>query len=91
MVSYDCDPAGTALKGWGTVTGTNSSGFTALPGGLRYDLNKTFSVINSDGYFWSSSMNDSSSALRRRVNSSETGISRYSLGRASGISVRCVQ
>jgi uncharacterized protein (TIGR02145 family)/prepilin-type N-terminal cleavage/methylation domain-containing protein len=94
----DCDPAGGALKEagtthWGAETcGTatcNSSGFTAIPGGIR-GYTGGFS-LSSYAFLWSSS-DDGSGGHRRRYlteSSSEINRSTYSMG--AGYSVRCLK
>ena len=88
--SYDCDPAGTALKGWGTVTGTNSSGFTALPSGIRDERTREFDYITAYAGFWSSS-ESGTSTWRRYLYSSNTQVYRGLNNKARGSAVRCVQ
>ena len=67
---------------------TNSSGFTALPGGLR-DNNGDFGGMTYYGYWWSSSVLSGSFAWSRLLNNLSSDILRYSLNRSSGFSVRC--
>ena len=76
--------------GWNSPnTGaTNSSGFTALPGGLRYS-NGGFEVASYSGYWWSSSVNSGSNGLIRYLFHTSSPINRYHDYRASGFSVRC--
>jgi len=69
--------------------GTNSSGFSALAGGLRY-FNGNFYGEGNDGYFWSSSPYGTN-AWYRRLGSGDSGVSRYNYFRRSGFSVRCVR
>jgi len=72
---------------------TNSSGFTALPGGL-YNGATTFSELNQLGFFWSSTMipaplfTDAYSILLYN-NFSEADHFRIWVGQ--GASVRCVK
>jgi len=52
--------AGTLMKstsalwnvGFGTISGTNTSGFSALPGGYRYS-DGSFGYVRNDAFFWS--------------------------------------
>ncbi|MFM8512371.1 MAG: FISUMP domain-containing protein, partial [Bacteroidota bacterium] len=79
--------------GWASPnTGaTNSSGFTALPGGLRY-YSGDFSDVTSDGYWWSSSVSSGSTAWYRNLNYYHgSNITRYNFNRAFGFSVRCLK
>lgn len=90
--------AGIKLKESGTehwwsnsgTNGTNESNYTALPGGCRYSTG-TFSLINTDGYWWSSdSYNTSDSwmmALSYNVASTYHGYEH----KTYGFSVRCIK
>ncbi len=93
--------AGGALKststqptpgGWASPnTGaTNSSGFTATPGGLR-DTNGVFSTIPAYGCWWSSSVSSASDAWYRRLNYDFIYVYRYDYSRTLGFSVRCLK
>jgi uncharacterized protein (TIGR02145 family) len=73
--------------------GTNSSGFSGLPGGYRYGSYggaAGFSNAGSQGYWWSSSP-DGSDAWYRYLFSNGEDVYRYSNYRRSGVSVRCVR
>jgi len=76
--------------GWNSPnTGaTNSSGFTALPGGLRIS-NGDFYGLTNNGVWWSSSVSSGSGAWSRDLNNGSSNIYRDSFGRAFGFSVRC--
>ncbi len=91
--------AGGALKstamhptpgGWNppNTGATNSSGFTALPGGLR-DTYGDFNFMAYDGSWWSSSVLSGSAARYRFLNNYTSTIGRYTYDRTSGFSVRC--
>ena len=67
---------------------TNSSGFTALPGGRRNDNGDFFNVA-FDGYWWSSSVLSGSSAGTRNLNYDASNVNRLSNTRTYGFSVRC--
>jgi len=93
--------AGEALKstaiqptpgGWNSLnTGaTNSSGFTALPGGLR-NFNGDFNDMAFSGCWWSSSVSSASDAWYRALGYITSGFNLYNLGRTSGFSVRCLK
>jgi uncharacterized protein (TIGR02145 family) len=84
--------AGGAMKstsGWNNNgNGSNSSGFTGLPGGGRFLGG--FSDDGNYGYWWSASESGSSSWERRLVSSSDY-VLRYSGSREYGFSARCVR
>ena len=84
---------GTQLKasasdspGW---NGTNSSGFSALPGGSRF-YNGDFNSVGYYAYFWSSSP-IGYSAWNRGLSSSNATVYRNDGNLRSGFSVRCVR
>jgi len=87
---------GVALKespeAWGRTAydrATDSFGFSALPGGNRYD-NGNFKSVQIVGHWWSSSLKRRS-AWSRSLLYSDAKIRRYNLGRGWGLSVRCLQ
>ena len=55
---------------------TNTSGFTALPGGYR-DLSGGFYNLTNEDYFWSSSESSSSNAWRRYLCYNYENVYRY--------------
>ena len=73
----------------GEGNGTNSSGFSGLPGGYR-GSNGVFYSQSSAGIWWSSSAS-SSDAWYRRLNSSSNEVYRWADDPQSGFSVRCIQ
>ncbi len=89
--------AGGKLKETGTThwqspnTGaTNSSGFTAFPGGSRFGSG-TFESIGSNGSWWSSSESDASYAHFRGLGYNYAYFSYRYANKMDGISVRCVR
>ena len=70
--------------------GTNSSGFSGLPGGGRYDYGGGFSFAGYYGYWWSSSPNGSN-AWYRFLSSNSESVGRSYSGQGDGFSVRCVR
>ena len=74
---------------------TNSSGFSALPSGLRDAKNQFFSIsrkINSCGYWWSSTESLSFSAYVRAMYSEDsTVVYRSTAHKSTGESVRCIK
>ena len=71
--------------------GTNSSGFSALPGGDRYDGYGYFSFGGDYGFWWSSSANGANYAWFRNLSSVDGAVSRYNSTQRNGFSVRCVR
>ena len=84
---------GTQMKteyGWYNAgNGTNSSGFSGLPGGYR-STNGAFNYAGDFGDWWSSSPSGSS-AWSRGLNYINEFVSRSSINRRLGLSVRCVR
>lgn len=80
-----------ATSGWNSGgNGTNSSGFSALPGGYRYG-NGSFYAVGNGGYLWSSSEFNSDNAWYRQLHYASSGILRYNDYKPYGLSVRCVK
>ena len=69
--------------------GTNSSGFSGLPGGYRYGSGN-FGSAGSSGYWWSSSP-DGSDAWYRSLSYVSANVGRYYFNLRYGFSVRCVR
>jgi len=93
------DVAGGALKstatqptpgGWNppNTGATNSSGFTALPGGLR-NGGGDFNGMANHGCWWSSSVSSESNAWDYYLYFNNSAIYRYFTNRSVGFSVRC--
>ena len=90
--------AGGALKEAGTshwsspnTSATNSSGFSALPGGYRDDSDGSFDNLGINGYWWSSTEYDGSLAWDRSLNYYNAYVSRYDDDKWYGFSVRCLR
>jgi uncharacterized protein (TIGR02145 family) len=69
---------------------TNSSGFTALPGGGR-DYNQGFTNLNQFAYFWSSSQYDATKACARDLYYNSGYVWRFSYYETAGFSARCLK
>ena len=87
---------GGKLKETGTVhwnspnTGaTNSSGFTALPGGLR-NSDGSFYVLGY-GHWWTSTQNSGTNAFKRTLGSNYAQVGLSTGAEAAGYSVRCLK
>jgi len=78
--------------GWNSPnTGaTNSSGFTALPGGRRSNYGGVPNM-SDNGYWWSSSVSSGSNAWIRTLSYNFSFIFRINDIRAHGFSVRCLK
>jgi len=80
-----------AQIGWtNNGNGTNESGFTALPGGSRFDYDGTFSGIGSIGFWWTATLSASTAWFRALDNNHSTIFCSY-YDRKYGFSVRCVK
>ena len=86
--------AGTALKSSAADSppwdGSNTSGFSALPGGNRYNSNGDFYYLGYIGFWWSSSPSGSD-AWYRDLGSGSSNVFRSSANVRDGFSVRCVR
>jgi uncharacterized protein (TIGR02145 family) len=89
--------AGGKMKEVGTTSwyspntiATNTSLFSALPGGLRFDMGN-FNFIGSYGYWWSSSEVNAFGAWARNLNNDFGYTYRYDYSKRYGFSVRCLR
>jgi uncharacterized protein (TIGR02145 family) len=95
------DVAGSKLKeagtnNWATSNSdaTNSSGFTALPAGMRGSQDGTFDGQGSYGGWWSSTETNTSplgAAWSRWIHSDTTVVTRGEIFKIDGFSVRCIK
>jgi len=86
---------GSQLKstaGWtDNGNGTNTSSFTALPGGIR---NHTTGAFMNEGYvtsFWSSTENNQEQAFYRYLSGDQEKVGRDSLVKSAGKYIRCTK
>ncbi|MDP2113336.1 MAG: fibrobacter succinogenes major paralogous domain-containing protein [Bacteroidota bacterium] len=91
------DVSGGKIKEAGTLhwdepnTGaTNSSGFTALPGGMRY-FDGYFTVLNRGAVWWTSTAKNESYAWFRSIGCDIESVRRDIYGFKSGFLVRCIK
>ncbi len=91
------DVAGGKLKETGTTHwqspnngATNSSGFTALPGGYRRYPDGQFGLLGTDGRWWSSTQYDGSKAWYRYIYNNKTIVGKNYIDKGYGFSVRCL-
>ena len=80
--------AGYAMKQEGGMNGSNSSGWSGLPGGGRFSGG--FSYNGNGGDWWSASESGSNCWLRG-LNYGNVGVYRYNDYRYYGFSARCVR
>ena len=80
--------------GWNPATpaspGTNTSGFSVLPGGWRYS-DGSFNNIRDDAFFWSATESGLNVAWFRGLNASNGVVDRGSYYKSVGASVRCLR
>jgi uncharacterized protein (TIGR02145 family) len=85
--------ASTKIKsrsGWkGDGNGNNSSCFTALPGGSRYNYGQ-FRLIENIGFWWSSTELDPTVSWFRCMHYSNNDIIKHYAFMSFGLSVRCI-
>jgi uncharacterized protein (TIGR02145 family) len=86
-VLSDADPLKAVSPAW---DGTNTFGFTGLPGGSRYYVSGNFFDRLGLGFWWTSTANGSNLYIRR-LSSASTSIFRGDTSQKNGYSVRCVQ
>ena len=83
---------GDQLKGPALCQGRTpcaTSGFNGLLGGSNYG--GSWYDLGSNGYFWSSSQYDASSAWKRNLNLTNAQVGRYGNDKTYGFSVRCLK
>jgi uncharacterized protein (TIGR02145 family) len=69
---------------------TNTSGFTALPGGFRFYTNGGFIDIGNNGYWWSSTAYSATHTWNRVLHFNNNVVNRNTNSKKNGFSVRCV-
>ncbi len=80
-----------STSGWNSNgNGTNSSGFSAIPGGFR-DRYDSFYHLGDYGFWWSSTENSSSSAWYRYLSCSYDQVYRHNWLKTTTRSVRCIK
>jgi len=78
--------------GWATgENGTNTSGWSALPGGYRYYVDGTFQAVGTFSYWWSSSVGNGTETWYRRLDGSSNGVFRNAVDYKAGKYIRCVK
>jgi len=69
----------------------NSTGFSALPAGNRGSNNGVFNSKNYSAFWWSSSQESTTEALRWSIGSSSIGFTNSVYPKKMGYSVRCIK
>jgi uncharacterized protein (TIGR02145 family) len=73
------------------LTKNNSTGFTALPGGIRSNIG-VFNLIRRYGFWWSSTEDNSTNAFCQSMYYGGSNLGDYSSGsKENGFSVRCLK
>lgn len=80
----------TGAVGFDPLT-NNSSGFAAVPGGLRENYVHSFSSKDSTGVLWSSTLESDTTALSFLMKSESSTVDRYNKHKWKGLSVRCIK
>ena len=78
--------AGTAHWNNPNTGATNSSGFSALPGGFRYGHDGNFGTIWSYGLWWSSTTDSTATAWSRILSYDLSTVSRLNYSQRAGFS-----
>ena len=89
MKSTGNNTAGTGLWNSPNTGADNSSFFTALPGGYRFN-DGTFASIRASAFFWSAT-EYASNAWYRRLFSTTNNVDRVNSTKSVGASVRCLR
>lgn len=88
---------GNKLKESGTLhwssgnTGTNTSGFTALPSGYREPSSGSYSNIGNGYYLWTATEDDSSKAWRRYLGYNVSTVYRSTNDKPRAYAIRCLK
>jgi uncharacterized protein (TIGR02145 family) len=94
-ISWRGTDQGTQLKnssGWKAgENGTNISGFSALPGGYRFQQDGAFNNKGELSYWWSSNESGPTKGYYRRLDGSNAGVYRESAIKTAGKYIRCVK
>ena len=78
--------------GWNAgENGTNTSGFTALPGGYRFYTDGTFQGQNTYEYFWTATEHDADRGWYRRLDGSNAAVYKASTDKRAGKAIRCIK
>ena len=73
------------------LTTNNTSGFDALPGGLRENYIRSFHLMDSTGAWWSSTSKSDTASMSVVMRCDFNSVDRYSKLKWKGLSVRCIK
>ena len=89
--SFDAEMAMKTTTGWSNSgDGSNSSGFSGLPGGQRSNNLGNFNLSGTHGYWWSSST-EGMDAVGYYLSNLNEGLIRFAEDPRYGSSVRCIR
>lgn len=71
-------------------TKRNATGFSALPGGMRFSAG-SFLLVGKHAYWWTATEYDATDAYNRFTNSDYVHLANNNYSKVSGYSVRCVK
>ena len=77
--------------GWNGGEGTNLSGFSGLPGGVRSDFSGSFCCAGYDGSWWSSTQSDSGALDRSLFDDGGDVLFPDDSNQRYGYSIRCIK
>jgi uncharacterized protein (TIGR02145 family) len=77
--------------GWTAGNGTNTSGFSAVPGGYRYYETGAFFGLGTVAYFWTTTQDGMDRAYMRQLDSTHSTVQRANADMNAGKSVRCLK
>jgi len=81
-----------STTGWDNDgNGTNTSGFTALPGGYRAAASGSFFTMGLLTYWWTATEHDADRGWYRRVDGTNSGIYKASTSKNGGKYIRCLK
>ena len=90
IIGGNMKATGTSLWNSPNTGATNSSGFSALPGGYRSGYG-TLNYIGYNGYWWSLSEGNTTNAWARSLNYDNGNVNREKNSMTDGFSVRCLR
>ncbi len=81
-----------STTGWAAgENGSNTSGFTALPGGYRYAADGDFYALGTLAYWWTATLSDTDIAWYRRLDGPNTNVYKGATSVRGGKFIRCVK